>query len=62
MISPFTESAIEKATIVWLKELSYDYVLGSEITFDGAVCTQASLREGSSMLGRSEVRNVEEEF
>ncbi len=57
MTSPFTESAIEKATIVWLKELGYDYAFGPEIAFDGAVCTRVSLRNSLLLkLMRGEVR------
>jgi hypothetical protein len=44
MKNPFTESIIEQAAIDWLKELGYAYLFGPEITFNGIICTLASLR------------------
>jgi hypothetical protein len=56
-MTPFSESIIEQAGIDWLTGLGYDYAFGLEITFDGSVCTLASLRDSLlPKLMRGEVR------
>ena len=50
-MTDFTESVVEQAALEWLKDLSYPYAFGSDITCDGAHLERPSYNE-SALAGR----------